>query len=136
MKVKLTEHDIARSVMNATSPAEAILNMYKVCYPVWDSIEKITGYPKVSRKTSSYIIDLGIGKFGHEFTYFWITKGFGISKDASVSDWEADLSDVVLHWKENMSVDEFVHCRANAIINERGIDITQDYPPCTNLKKK
>jgi hypothetical protein len=87
--IKLTPDMINKCFENATHQQEVMIKLYKLAIPEWDNIKKLTGWPKISNDTWTYICKLFIefDRKNHPDVMAggcWMNSGFSIEK---IPDW-------------------------------------------------
>lgn len=91
----LTKEEINEMVDSSETTVEALVKLYKRAIPEYSTLEKIEGYPKVSRITHEYIVDKLMEKFDSmEIFFIWLNKGFSYSLE--IPDWCIDTSECKL----------------------------------------
>ena len=92
--IKLPKAKIDEIFLSATHENNALVRLYRVVIPEFDQVNKIFGFPTVSRNTAIYIIDKlkGLSKNdGSQANILWLNKGF--NSDEKMKDWIVDLKD-------------------------------------------
>ena len=93
---------IAQIFVHSEDTLEAALELYKVAFPDWDSIESISGWPKVSERTNKYLFRKFIALdeenlVNHIRGGLWLNKGFGTDYD--LPDWVIDFEGVKVEYQ-------------------------------------
>ena len=91
--IKLPKAKIDEIFLSATHEINALVSLYRVVIPEFDNVNKIFGFPIVSRKTAIYIIDKLIElstKDASQTNILWLDKGF--NSDEKMKDWIVDLT--------------------------------------------
>jgi len=97
---QLTQEQIDEVFDNAKHQCEYVIGLYKLAFPLtWDMIQKVNGYPRVSKATNEYIFQKAIDfdKVHHPNVMAggaWMNNGFG-GKDG-IDDWFIVPCDVTL----------------------------------------
>ena len=90
--IKLQKAKIDEIFLSATNENNALVSLYRAVIPEFDKVNKIYGFPTVSRKTAIYIIDKLIGFSTKDVSHanmLWLNKGF--NSDEKMKDWIVDL---------------------------------------------
>jgi hypothetical protein len=79
----------------STHQSQVVVEIYKIFFPDWDKIQKISGFPKAGEKLSRYIWDkfIQFDKTNHPNVMaggLWMNCGFGSSEE--LEDWQVDIS--------------------------------------------
>lgn len=80
--------------------ADVLVKLYKMVYPDWDRIEKINGFPTISKETNEYIFDkfFAFDKKYHGEVFMgglWLNNGFSSLEGQDLSFMEVRPVDVV-----------------------------------------
>lgn len=96
----LPKEKIDKAFNEAEHQTEYTIALYRIAYPtLWDQIEKVHGWPKVSKTTNEYIFGKAI-EFDREHHPnvmaggLWMNNGFGSKEDAK--DWTVYPTEVRL----------------------------------------
>lgn len=93
----LTKDQIDSIFEEADHQVDYVIGLYREVIPGWEQIHRLSGYPRVSKKTSTYIYRK-VQEFDEEHHPnclpggLWMNKGF--STDKELEDWMVDLSEV------------------------------------------
>jgi len=85
---------------------DACLLLYKEVLPDWDRIEKVDGYPQVTKKTNEYIFRkfMDFDDKHHKNVLrggLWMNNGFGTcSAPDDLNDWEVFIDPAILKYKK------------------------------------
>jgi len=96
-KVTVTKK-IIDACFDVDHQADAMVNLYKLVYPDWDSIRKIDGFPRAGKELCVYICRSFI-KFDEKHHPdvikggLWFNNGFS-SLNTDDLDWEIDANDI------------------------------------------
>lgn len=99
--IPLTPEDIDRMAEESSDQADYVLALYKHVFPMWDDIDHIMGWPKISKNTARHILRhitreprLGplLGR--------WFNSGFSAS-DSMGEDWVVSVEGICLEFKSN-----------------------------------
>lgn len=99
----LNYHEVERLFDECSDQGEVIVELYKMVFPQWDSIEKIDGWPTINRETNDKISKLFMefDAKNHPETFkggLWLNNGFSSLEGQALKDWQVDIStcDVIL----------------------------------------
>ena len=87
---ELSRETICAIFYEAKHQADYVIELYRHVYPNWDTIEKVDGYPTISKKTNEYIFARAIAfdKQSHPDVLsggLWLNNGF--RTDETMDDW-------------------------------------------------
>lgn len=102
MITELTQQQIVQAITSADNVQQAIDNLYRRVFKMFDDLDSMQGYPQISAETADYIYRAGSGKFGAAFMVGWINRGFQIG---NVPNWQADITQCKLRWSKKMKPD-------------------------------
>jgi hypothetical protein len=91
--IKFPKAKIDEIFLSATHENNALVSLYRAVIPEFDKVNKIFGFPTVSRNTAIYIIDKLKGlseNDGSTSNILWLNKGF--NSDDKMKDWIVDLT--------------------------------------------
>lgn len=93
--IKITKEQIDNIFETAIKgSSDYVIDLYKIAFPDWNKIQKIEGYPTISKNTANYIMDKAI-KFENNSPFtVWFNVGFSTleAENLQVKDWEINLS--------------------------------------------
>lgn len=101
---QLTQEQIDQVFSDAKHQCECVIALYKLAYPnTWDTIQKVNGYPRISKATNEYIFTKAIAfdKVHHSSVMaggLWMNNGFGT--EHGLEDWIVVPCDVTLETVE------------------------------------
>ena len=93
--VKLPKGAITRLSQTSENDMDYLLALYRHCVKDFAMVNKIHGYPKVSRNTATFIIDEA--KDMSYFALLWMNNGF--SSSDNMEDFVIDMSGVTIEYK-------------------------------------
>ena len=104
MTIKVTRKEINKIFDEAEHQADVAIGLYKLAFPDWDDITKVDGFPKVSKSMNKHIFRkfIEFDEKHHPNVIkggLWLNNGFS-SLEADHLDWEIDVSQVILTYKE------------------------------------
>ncbi len=84
--MQVTKKQIQGIIQKAKTLDEAVVNLYKIVFPDWEDIEKIKGWPQISKKGNQFIFDLLIKRFGLQGGMAWVNNGFSSLEGSSSTE--------------------------------------------------
>lgn len=95
--IKLTKEMIDNCFINCTKQSKYWGRLYRIAFSNWNKIKKISGFPKVSKKTNEYLFHKCIVFDGVNHPEvmsggLWLDKGFGTNED--LENWNIDISGI------------------------------------------
>jgi len=93
--IRLSELQVKECIENAADQHEALVALYRMVFPHWDTIERLDGYPEVNDATWKAICRMFVefDKVHHPDVMaggLWLNCGFsGASK--KIQDWAVSL---------------------------------------------
>lgn len=89
--IELTQETIDNLFKDATNQGDVLIALYKIAFPDWDNIRKLSGWPSISNKTSDYLFKKFI-EFDRKYHPdvigggCWLNSGFSVEKN--LDDWK------------------------------------------------
>lgn len=104
--VHLNKPDVRHAIFSADHQQEAFLNLYKMVFPDWDTIEQIDGWPTTNKKTAETIMSWFI-KYDKEHHPkvlaggLWMNSGWGTEYDVELDDFVVLVSCEVIYKEDD-----------------------------------
>lgn len=95
---KLTKETIDKVFEQFDHQTDVCIGIYKLVFPNWDNIEKVDGWPSISKNTNEYIMRkfISFDRIHHPDVIkggIWLNYGFS-SLNNNVPDWMVDDENV------------------------------------------
>ena len=99
--IQLTPEDIDRMADESADQGEYVIALYKHVFPLWDDIDHIMGWPKVSKNTARHILrhltkEPRLGPLLGQ----WFNSGFSAS-ESMATDWVVSVEGICLEFKSH-----------------------------------
>jgi len=104
--MRLTSVQIDQAFEGKKNQHDVLLEIYKLVYRDWNSIERICGYPTVGKALSDYIWERfrSFDEYYHPDVIkggLWLNKGF--STNEKLNAWKVDLSTAEVYYKKEVN---------------------------------